>query len=264
MTAVLYFAMCLAALRSPNEEFGRDVVFSVTVGFVALCALTAFAKRDRYRLARAGFALFASAYLLLGFGSLFGARAARLETVVEFLLTIVIGLIGAALGWVVDARSRFGVALENRLNSIVTIAGIFYSSLCAATLCSTRSVLLSQAVHGLTVAFLLTATIAALARPGRLSLPWTGFAVFGWSYSLWSYSVSAFELAGLAPRTRPKPVTEYLLRDIWLLYNDCFYTDFLSPATFFLLGHSVLVIVIGLVGALMGGLLSRENPGSHL
>ena len=265
MTVVLYLAMCLAALRSDDPRLGSATVYSVTAGFVALSALIALARQDRYRMLRVGFALFAWVYLVLGFGSFFSDRASRMAAGAECGITIFCGFIGAGLGWLVDSRDA-GVARTsadqrtpnhgymNKFTVCATIVAIVYVALCFATLRFDNSVFTSQGVYGLTIFLLLTATTMAVARSKPEPLRWTGFAVFGWSYLLLAFD----ELARSVP-ARPRPITMGMIHYLWLLCDRWINPGFLSRATFTFLAHSVLTVVFGLVGALIGESLSRER-----
>jgi uncharacterized membrane protein YeaQ/YmgE (transglycosylase-associated protein family) len=265
MTVVLYLAMCLAGLRSDVPELGCATVYSVTAGFVALSALIAFERQDRYRMLRIGFALFAWGYIFLGFGSFFSERASRLATVSECAMTIFIGFIGAGLGglvnsrddgvgWLIADRPATGDGPANRLTVCVTIVAMVYVALCFGTLQLKRSVPFSQGVYGLTIFLLLAGTTMAVARRKRGSLRWTGFAVFGWSYLL-----LAFDGVNQSVSARPEPITTYLIDYIWHFCDHWINPAFLSRGTFAFLAHSVLTVVFGLVGALIGDLLSRER-----
>lgn len=98
MTTVLYLGMCFAALRSKNPEVGRSVVYNLTIALIAFTILAAFARRDRYRSTLAGAACFGCVYLFLELSHFVVELQTRSGTVVNCLLAILAGLIGAAWG----------------------------------------------------------------------------------------------------------------------------------------------------------------------
>ncbi len=205
MTTVLYLGMCFAALRSKNPEVGRSVVYNLTIALIAFTILAAFARRDRYRSTLAGAACFGCVYLFLELSHFVVELQTRSGTVVNCLLAILAGLIGAAWGL------------------------LFVRGQPAAT--------------------------AAPAPRGRRSLRSIGFTIFALAYLF----ASADEFIK-GPTRRPRPVTQYMLQCIWALYRDYFYTDNLEPETFFIRGHLVLAVIVGIVGILMGDLFAGQRP----
>ena len=141
------------------------------------------------------------------------------------------------------------LVLGTKIVAVFTLA-IFGS----ASLVSQSGDPVRRACFGVTVLMLLAATLVAISRSGQHPLRWTGFAVFGWTYLF-----GEFEIIPSPYRARPQLATEDMLQYIWLLSNGPFHADVLSIDTFHYLGHLVLTIVVGLIGALIGDLLLREK-----
>jgi hypothetical protein len=233
MTGILYLSMCFAALSSPNPRLGKSVVYSLAVALVALAVVAAVARRGRHRTTEAGFA------------DSGGPLKPRCSGAQEEMRNSH------------HPRLARSTRIEMCRFTVWTLMLItFYFAICVAALRGANGPFWSKAVFALSVVVVAAATIIAPGRSRRDRMQWTGFSVFGWAY----FFMAFVDLAGIRGQG-PEPVTGLMLGFLWALYKDCFYTDFLEIRTFFIVGHSVLALVFGFVGTLVGRALDGVNIG---
>jgi hypothetical protein len=179
------------------------------------------------------------------------------------------------------SRLRFTLA---QLMAVVIFAGFGFAALRSAT------PRWSSVVFTLTVAVLLAAILAAIARRGRARIMWTGFALFGWFYLGTTFGPWAAGNGVTAPPYLTKWALDYLDARFWAVAQapagrmdtgpsgEVLFQRFLlgmppgnapiqftpDSSQFRRIGHSIAAILVGLLGAVLGRLMAakdeRPNP----
>ncbi len=94
--------------------------------------------------------------------------------------------------------------------------------------------------------------LTAFAEKGRRKMEWVGSSIFGWSYIVTTYMVSPNWIGSV-------PLMTYVLREIADESKELMGVPFWRLATYVIVGHSILAVLFGVVGASLGRALAGRN-----
>jgi hypothetical protein len=150
-------------------------------------------------------------------------------------------------------RLRFTLA---QLMAVVLLVGFGFAALRNA------DEFWASAIYTLAISMIAAALVGALARKSEAHMTWTGFAVFGWTYLLVD-QLPPRDIGGLGLGPIPKPI---LLVEwgIARLQPYIYPTGDARVLTIYeQISYSLGIILFGLVGAVLGRLVTTQDQRSN-
>jgi hypothetical protein len=120
----------------------------------------------------------------------------------------------------------------------------------------------ASAIYTLAITMIAAALVGALARKSEAHMAWTGFAVFGWTYLL-VVQLPPWDIGGLGLGPIPKPI---LLVEWGIARLQPYVYPTVDARVLTLyeqISHSLGIILFGLVGAVLGRLLTTQDQRSN-
>jgi hypothetical protein len=150
-------------------------------------------------------------------------------------------------------RLRFTIA---NLMVLVLYVGLGFAALRNA------NAFWASATFTLAILAVSAAVVGAVARKGRARMTWLGFAVFGWaSLLIWLSTSQSIDNVGHGP---PPSFTTWGLHSLMPYVNQTVRFGLATRWTYLQICHSLEVILIGFVGAILGRFVvvedDRPNP----
>jgi hypothetical protein len=122
----------------------------------------------------------------------------------------------------------------------------------AALLTRVPTIFWASAVYSLTAAVMASSVLLALPRSGLDRMRRTGFAIFGWTYLLLAFGETA---------TGYPLLTRFVISELHQYWRDITRDPILDLRPSLIIGHSVLAVLCGLVGAALGQSLAVRDEG---